>query len=267
MADRQISLEQALARLEGDVDVAVRAARTALASLKGVLASAHTGDLRELRKARETAEQAITTLQQQFANVREGWDFDEDAYLSGGAFLSELVETAERAGLKLYEQDGQLYSYPFLIRVLPGERAVTIDRVRERRLRPQTLVAHLKDLQNRPVRFKPEAFLEALYEAYTARAGKHDAELVPSASVIRLASIYELLTMLPGHAKEYPRQEFARDIYLLDQSGVTTTRQGAKMSLSASSGTRSSASVLSVITQEGREKKYYGIAFSTPGGS
>lgn len=266
MADRQASLEQALAKLEGDVDVAVRGAKTALASLKKVLAAAHTGDLRELRRARGAAEQAIATLQQQFANVREGWDFDEEGYLSGSAFLSELIEVAQRAGLKLYEQDGQLYAYPFLVRVIPGERAVSIDRIRERRLRPQTLVAHLKDLQSRPVRFKPEALLEALHQAYTLLAGKRDGELVSSAPVIRLASVYELLTMLPGHTKDYPRQEFARDVYLLDQSAVTMTKQGAAMSLSASTGTRSSGSVLSVITQEGREKKYYGITFSTPGG-
>lgn len=264
MVDRQVSLEQALAKLEGDVDVAVRMARTTLASLKRVLATAHSGDLRELRRSREAADQAIATLQQQFANVREGWDFDEEAYLSGTAFLAEVLSTAERAGLRLYEKDGQLYSYPHLIRVLPGERAVTIDRTRERRLRPKALVAHLKDLQNRPVRFKPDAFLEALHSAYTLLAAKDDGELVSTTAVIRLARIHELLTMLPGAAREYPSQEFARDVYLLDQSRLTTTRNGAVMSLSASTGTKLPRSVLSVITQEGKEKKYYGISFSAP---
>lgn len=266
MLDRQIGLEQALAKLEGDVDATVKAAKTALTALRRILAAAHVGDLRELRKAREAAEQAIVTLQQQFANVREGWDFDEETYLSGSAFLSELVEMAKRAGLKLYEQDGQLYSYPFLIRVIPGERMVTIDRMRERRLRPQTLVAHLKDLQSRPVRFKPEAFLEALSDAYRALAGERG-ELVSSAQVIPLVRIYDLLTLLPGHAKDYPPQEFARDIYLLDESRVTTTKSGAAMTLSAATGTKSARNVLGVITQEGLKKKYYAISFSVPGGA
>lgn len=264
MADRDTDLESALARLETDVEITVKAAKGALTSLQKVLAAAHTGDLRELRKSRESAEQALGALQQQFANVREGWNFDEEAYLSGTDFTSELLETAERAGLKVYEQDGQLYCYPFLIRVLPAERAVSIDRVRERHIRPQVLVARLKGLQNRPVRFRPEPFLDALHDAYTVLTGKRDNELLSSPPVIRLISIYELLTLLPGQAKEYPRQEFARDVYLLDQSGVTTTKQGREMSFSASTGTKSSGSVLSVITKEGREKKYYAIAFATP---
>jgi hypothetical protein len=264
MADSQASLEQALARLEADVDVTVRTAKNALAALKRVLGAAHTGDLKELGKTRDAAEQAIATLQQQFANVREGWDFDEEAYLSGGGYLAELVETADRAGVKIYQQDGQLYSYPFLVRVLPSERAVAIDRVRERRLRPEALVAHLKDLQTRPVRFKPEAFLEALHDAYEALAPKPEGELLPTRVRVRLAKVYELLTMLPGLAKEYTRQEFARDIYLLDQSGLTRTRNGALMILSAAStSTKSSSSVLAVITKEGQQKKYYEISFST----
>lgn len=267
MLDRQISLEQTLAKLEGDVDVTVKAAKTALTALRKILGAAHVGDLRELRKAREAAEQAIVTLQQQFANVREGWDFDEETYLTGSGFLSELVETAKRAGLKLYEQDGQLYAYPFLIRVIPGERAVTIDRIRERRLRPQILVAHLKELQIRPVRFKPEAFLEALYEAYRVLTAERGGALVSSAQVIPLIRVYDLLTLLPGHAKEYQLQEFARDIYLLDQSGVSKTKRGTTMSLPAATGTKSAKNVLGVITKEGHKKKYYAISFSVPDGA
>lgn len=264
MADSHINLESALAKLEADVEVTVKVAKSTLASLQKVMAAARTGDLRELRKSRESAEQALGVLQQQFANVREGWDIDEEAYLSGSDFIFELIETAKRADLKLHHQDGQLYCYPFLIRVLPAERVVTIDRVRERHIRPQVLVARLKGLQNRPVRFKPEAFLEALHEAYSVLVGKRDDELLSSPPVVRLIDLYELLTLLPGQAKEYPRQEFARDLYLLDQSGVTATKQSREMRLSASTGTKSSGSVLSVITKEGRDKKYYGISFETP---
>ena len=49
--------------------------------------------------------------------------------------------------------------------------------------------------------------------------------------VIKLLDIYQLLTLLPGQSKEYTKEEFARDIYLLDKSGITTTNNGFVLSL------------------------------------
>jgi hypothetical protein len=79
--------------------------------------------------------------------AKEGWDFDEQAYFAEGAFAQELLATARRLNVQLFEQDDVLYSYPSLIRILPSDRAVTIDKQRERRVRPTVLVAHLKDRQ------------------------------------------------------------------------------------------------------------------------
>jgi hypothetical protein len=80
--------------------------------------------------------------------------------------------------------------------------------------------------------------------------------------VIPLSRLYALLTPLPGQSKEYTRHEFARDIYSLDQSGVTTTKEGNRVSLPASTGTKSAEDTIAVITRTGETKKYYGIAFS-----
>jgi hypothetical protein len=263
MADGQPSLEQALAKLEGNIGVAVKAVRAALGSLKKLGAAAHVGDLREIRRTREVADQSMAALQQQLANLREGWDFDEEAYLGGSAFVEEVRDTAREAGLRIYEQDGQLYCYPFLVRVLPGERSVLIDKVRERRLRPSVLVAQLRDVQNKPARFKAEAFLETLYRAYNHLVPTGDGDLVTTRRVVPLVEVYELLTLLPGLGRDYTKSEFARDVYLLDESGLTATKNGQAMKLSASTGTRTASKVLSTITQEGREKKYYGISFSS----
>ena len=114
------SLEKALAKTESDADAALKAATAAVRSLKKFHAAAQTGNLRELRRTIEAAEQTITALRQQFANAKEGWDFDEETYLFGRAFLSEILEAAEQIGVKIYEQDDRLYCYPFLIRILPN---------------------------------------------------------------------------------------------------------------------------------------------------
>jgi hypothetical protein len=73
------------------------------------------------------------------------------------------------------------------------------------------------------------------------------------------------MTLRPGDRREYTRQEFGRDVYLLDQSGVTETRRGHVVSFPASTGTRAPSGTVRVITRSGEEKVYYGISF-TPGG-
>lgn len=162
-------------------------------------------------------------------------------------------------GVKIFEQDERLYCYPFLIRILPNELAVQIDRTKEKRLRPSILISHLKALQNKPVRFKPEAFLESLFSAYGTLIKSRGKDQIGKDIVIPLLEIYKLLTLLPGQAKEYSRQEFARDVYLLDRSGVTKTKEGFVIRFSDRGITRHT---IRVITQEGREKNYYGISFS-----
>jgi hypothetical protein len=256
------SLEEALARTESDAEASLKAVSTVTSALKRLRAAARAGDLREIRRWLDSSGQAVAALDQQVANTVEGWDFDEEGYLSSGAYLHELVETAQRQGLSIYRQDEQVYSYPSLLRVLPSERSVSIDRVREKRLRPSVLVAHLKDIQGRRPRFRSEAFLESLYRVYeriVAHRGKRHG------NVVRLKELYDWLTPRPGDTRDYTIQEFARDIYLLDQSGVTQTRNGARLSFPAATGTRNPTGYVTVVTQGGQEKRYFGISFEKAG--
>lgn len=257
-----MGLEDALARTESDADALLKAASTLTSALKKFRVAAQTGNLRELRPAIAAAESALASVRQQFANAKDGWDFDEEDYFETGRFTQELLQTAERMRLRIFERDDRLYCYPVLLRLLANERAVQIDRARERRLRPTVLVNHLRDLQRRPPRFKPEAFLEALYSAYTILVRQRGKQLTNFGTVEELLKIYELLTLLPGQSREYSRQEFARDIYLLDRSGVTTSRQGYVVSLPASTGTRSPSRTIRAIAEDGQEKIYYGISFT-----
>jgi len=255
------SLEKALAKTEDDVNVTLKAAAVVVNSLKKFRVAIKTGNLRDLKSIIESAEQAVSALKQQFMNTKDGWSFDSETYITSRAFPEEILETSKSLGLKMFEQDERLYCYPFLIRILPNDLAVQIDKQKERRLRPSTLVSHLKTLQNKPVRFKPDNLLDSLFSAYETIVKSRGKDQIGKGIVIPLIEIYKLLTLLPGQAKEYSRQEFARDLYLLDQSGITTTRNGFVVSFPASTGTRSSASTIKVVTIEGSEKKYYGISF------
>jgi hypothetical protein len=206
--------------------------------------------------------QAAERADQEARLAAASWTLDEDAYFAAGRFTEELLAAAQTAGLQLFERDDRLYCYPVLVRVAPAERSVFVDRARDRRIRPSLLVEHLREVQRRPPRFRPEAFLESLFQAYSILAERRGADQVDAGHPEPLLRIYELLTLQPGAAREYSRQEFARDIYLLDRGGVTTTRRGYVVSFPASTGARSAGGSVRVVTESGQEKVYYGIAFS-----
>ncbi len=256
------SLEMALKRTEGDTDASLKAAAAVSTSLKRLRSVIHDGNLRDVPGALAAVEQTLRALQQQAEATRGRWDFDDAAYFASGAYTRELLETARRLKVRVFEQDDRLYCYPSLVRVLPSERTVLIDRARERRLRPSLLVEHLRDLQERPQRFKPEDFLNALADAYRYLVQRHGSDSLNRGRVERLVDVYKLLTLLPGQSREYSRQEFARDIYLLDRSGVTETRDHYVVSFPASTGTKTPSGVITAVTETGQERSYWGICFT-----
>jgi len=256
------SLEKSLARSESDAIAGLRAAQAVVSAIKKHRNALAAGNLKDLDTAMNEVEKAELVLRQQISTTRAGWDFDVDSYLNSSDFIKEVLATAGQKGVRLFERDDRIYSYPVLVRVIPSERLVRIDKNREKRLRPTVLVSHLKELQKKPPRFRPEAFLEAVHTAYEKAVQLKGKGLALSGTVISLVEIYELFTLLPGQSKEYSRQEFARDIYLLDRSGVIATRKGAKVSLPASTGTKIPSRTLSIINESGEERLYYGIAFS-----
>jgi hypothetical protein len=132
----------------------------------------------------------------------------------------------------------------------------------ERKIRPSYLINHLKELQKRPARFNASAFMEALYAAYDKVVRLKSRGMLEPNRVVPLLDIYELFTLLPGQSRDYSKQEFARDIYLLDSSNVTTTKSGAKIRFEASTGTKAGR-VISIIDEHGAERKYYAVSFST----
>jgi len=256
------TLEQALGTVERRLDEAAKAATAVTRELRKARAAARVGQLRDLRRLVSAAEAAADELAAATARAKEGFDFDDQSYLASGEYAKELLETAAAAGVAMFEEDERLLCYPSLVRVLPGEAAVEVDRVRDRKVRPSVLVAALAAAQQRAPRFRPGQFLDSLYGAYglvLAREGKS------AGAVVRLVDVWSVLTLLPGQSRDYTRQEFARDLYLLDQSGEIATRDGARLRWAASTGTRGSG-VLTTVARSGQQQRYWGIAFTPPQG-
>lgn len=247
-------LEAALATTQDRVDAALRRSAAVARELKKARAGAATGTVRDLRKALEAALAAAVELQEAAQDAAASYDLDESAYLSSGAYTKELLALAAERGVSMVEEDDRLLCYPSLIRLVPGDAALEIDRRRERRLRPSVVVEALAAAQDRPVRFKAAAFLESL-------AGAYDLLAADAQPVVRLDAVWGVLTLLPGQARDYTRAEFARDLYLLDQSGETTTKSGRTLRWHASSGTRGTG-VLTTVARTGQQQRYWGVSFT-----
>ncbi|MCC7367990.1 MAG: hypothetical protein IT306_06185 [Chloroflexi bacterium] len=261
-AQAAVTLEGALADSEAAADRALTAAAQLTRALRQLRGAAQHGHLRNLRSSLGAVAQAADAARAAALDAAASWTLDDEAYLADGSFTREVLESARAAGLQLFERDERMYCYPVLVRVAAAERSVFVDRARERRIRPSVLVRLLRDIQQRPPRFRPDAFMESLFTAYSFLVQRRGPDALAAGHPERLAEVYALMTLAPGAARDYSTQEFARDIYLLDRGGVTTTRRGYVVSFPASTGARSSGPALRVVTESGQEKVYYSIAFS-----
>jgi hypothetical protein len=255
--DGAVGLEGALARAESDVEAAARAAASLGRELKKARAAAVAGQVRDLRRLLDASRLLAGEVAEQVGAAADSYDVNESDLLSSGAYAKELLAVAAAAGVGMYEDDDRLLCYPSIVRVLPGDLVLEIDRRRARGIRPSAVVDQLGKAQRAGPRFKAAAFLASLVGAYdlvVAGQGK-----APGA-VVRLIDLYGVLTLLPGQARDYTKAEFARDLYLLDQSGAVEASGGRRLRWAASSGTRQ-AGVLTTVTRSGQQQRYWGIAF------
>ena len=132
----------------------------------------------------------------------------------------------------------------------------------EPNLRPELLALQLKKAQNTEPKSRSDRFIETLYAAYQLVLGTM--KDVQGNIDVSLPRIYEVLTLLPGAAKDYTLLDFTRDIYALDTSDIAQTKSGAQLSLTASTVSRErSSKVLFFVTRDGHEKTYAAVRFSS----
>ncbi len=258
MNDQPSSLEEALQAVERDADGAIKSLGAALKAAKKAKTAAAHGQVRDLQQAMDATVDLADQATEAARGLRQGWNFDVAEWFSSGNYVKELLAAAADAGVAAFESDERILSYPVIVQVSPSDPAVVIDKKKERRVRPSVVVGQLGALQQRPPKFRADAFIESLAGAYDlVVAGKR---LRPG-SAARLVDLHKVLTLLPGAGRDYTIQEFTRDLYLLDQKGIVETKSGRRMSLPASALTRASG-VLTTVTKGGQTKIYAGISFT-----
>ena len=265
-------LEQAFADVENAAAAALKSAAALTKLAKDLQKAAKQGNIAAIKREQGRLGGALDDLSNG-VSAAASWPFgdaEEEARLRDG-YAEELREAAAEHGLTMYERDGRLFASPSIVRILHGDRAVRIDRKQVSAIRPSHLAQLLAENQKKQGTYPPERFLEALYEVYAdiVRGDETASRLMreKQGRVVSLARVYRLFTSLPGSEREYTNVDFARDLYLLDTSGVTTTKRGAVVSFPASSGTRSpkAGDVFTFVGPDGRDAQYYAVRFTEAG--
>jgi hypothetical protein len=252
-----LNFEEAFDQAEKAAQAAARAAGRLAAAARALARAAAEGDIGRLRRAGDRLNEEADTTRQEAVNACTAWRFNpeaEERYLLE-EYAEELLRTADANGLKMQRHDDAIMVYPLIIRVLPGQRVITLNRNKVSALRPSKLVARLKAIQNRKLRGNPQVFLEALFSAY-----KLIAEGERAGVAVALTEIFRILTLLPG--ADYSKEEFARDLLNLDRTGTTTTRSGARVAFPASTGTRDARNTFVCVAPEGEMIPFFAVKFT-----
>jgi len=250
-------LEPALGQLDARLAEAARSLKAATQALKKAQDAARTGNLRDLKRLLETADESAAAYLRDLRHAGTSWTFSGEDYLASHQYLDELRRTAAELGVGgARVLDGRLYSYPHIVRVEARELAVRIGKKKDARVRPSHVAELLKAAQRKPQQGNLQPILNAIEQAYLHLT---KGEL---GNAVSLADIHAALTLLPGSAREYSLDDFVMDVYRLDLSGPHVTRANHRFDLPASTSTRGGKGIR-FATREGEEKLYSTIRFQT----
>lgn len=253
------SLEAALEELDRKVKNAEAAASALAKALKraGVLSKA--GNVAQLERQFAALPDLRRSVADAVGELDGSWTFGTREHLESG-YAAELLAAAQEAGLSLFEKDGRLFAFPYIIRLLPGDSAIRIGPATERAIRPKVVIDKLKALVGRPQKTSEARFLELLYKAYQRLAGA-DWRRVEQGSgpEVRLTDIHEIITLLPS--ADYSPEEFGRDLLLLDRQAELNTRDGASFILGGSAMGRGGKKIV-IYDEVGNTREFIAIKFT-----
>jgi len=253
--------EDELISLEARLEKAQKAAEGLVSGLKRVRRAAGAGNVSDIVKGLDGLNARLADAQFAARDLSDAWRFDASAYMADGRFLADLQAAAAEQRLEMFEREGRIYCFPLLLRIDANQSAVRVGRKIERRVRPSELARLLAKAQKAPQRFREPAFLDLIWRAYRRLVGREWNGIDPG-RVVALIDIHETLTLLPG--SDYPTEEFARDLLLLDRRPELRTRSGERFEFPHGTTTKSIRPLI-VYDEQGAERVYYGIRF-VPGG-
>ena len=252
-------LEAALGQLDDRLAAAHKSLAAAQRQLRRATEASRQGNLRDLPKLLDGVTEAAGGFSLAAAQARQSWVFDGRRHMDQGPYMAELVATAESEELTgVRAVDGQLYSFPVVVKADARDLSLKVGRKTHRGVRPTAVVALLKRLRTQPAKDNLRPLLTAMEKAYLAATSGQDGIAIP------LQRVYELLVLRPGQSRDYTEIDFLLDVYRLDRADVQVTPSGRELSFPASTGTKGGKG-LRFVTETGREREYSSIRFDSEG--
>ncbi len=249
-----MNLEDALQAQEEQVDDLLKSAAKYLSALKGWKKACQIGHLGNRQRAAAQAVELAPALAAPASEAADAWQFDARAYLESGDWRDELRTASEKQGLRTLEEGDNLISSPLVVRAVPGRGTLALGKTNWPALRPRIVAAELKRLCERAGSGNSQEFVDSLF-AVAQRLSPGDAPFA------KFRDIYDLFSLTPGWKKDNPPAAFGQALYTLHRSGLQTTRAGRKFDFEYPSGNVKDRDIYTVIAEDGRPIRYYGIQF------
>ncbi len=175
-------LETSLADLEARLEVAERSLKQASTSLRNALDAARKGRLRELPKLLAAGGEAARGFADRAVEAEHSWSFPVEAHLSSEDYLAEVQRLANNSGLAgVRVVDGQLFSYPVIVKVDARDLSLRLGKKVHRELRPSHLVRTLQEARSHPVKENLGPVLQMIEKAYLRLTHGEPGRAVPIA--------------------------------------------------------------------------------------
>lgn len=190
---------------------------------------------------------------------------DVEAYLRE-EFHRDFTAACGERGLRVQGDYPEYEVFPLKIRVFPERQAVTVQEKTLRGVRASFVAdevyTQLKKLHASA--FNAGRFLTGLARAYDLLSARHAFEkgIRVASPDLSLIEVYELLTLLPQHRRQYSRQMFAFDLHRLLKSGQFEAPDGRRLWLG---NVRENRRAIVVMDEEGREQRFGVIKFYREG--
>lgn len=250
-----MSLEDALQEHEERVDALIKSAKKYGAALTAWKKACRMGHMANRQKQSALAVELAPTLASPTEQASGAWDFDIRTYLESAEWRDAIRAAAiERHELRVMEDGDQLVSSPVVVRAQPARSSVQIGKVNWQALRPRVVAAELKRLRDRNTASNSQEFLESLFLACKHIKGK-------DARSVKFREVYDMFCVTPGYKKETPPAAFGQQVYALHRSGIRTTKAGIPFDIDTPSGHPKERDIFSVIAEDGKTIRYYGITF------
>lgn len=226
------------------------------------------GDLEQAQRVIGWLEAALVKQQETLLSLKEKLPaFDVGVYLRG-EFEGGFLAACQAQGLKVTGSFPAFEVFPFRTRVYPERGTVEVNEKVLRLLRPRALAGYLRTARDRLYRenFNAARFIDALARAYdtilAVRRVGQGVELPPGTDV-PLLDIYEQLTILPSHKRQYPRNMFAFDLHRLFVADAFKSSDGRRLEFG---DTRQRGKAVVIYDAQGREHRFGSLRFIGGGG-